>query len=215
MSFALLAFAVALVRPADAENALLTIDMTVEQFTQKVEYRHDETLAVVERLMRNDTHAFDLFYHALFTCYEPRANQSYTCSICNFGVPGSEEMLPLRSLRHPWVTQTFKRDASAFKPAPNHPDLHKMLQAAAVDTLYVVGINTNWCVMATVMDALALGYKVFPVRDAMSTVDGETAHRRGLDAMDLAMQYHWPGSRIINSSEIGTSVDGRARLEVV
>merc|ERR1711920_543484 len=168
--------------------------------------RHKETLAVVDRLMQNQENTFDLVYHALFTCYEPKSNQSYTCSISPYGVPGSQAMLPVPSLRYPWVKQTYKRDASAFKPAPGHPDLHQMLQAEGVDTLFVVGINTAWCVMATVLDALSLGYKVHPVRDGCSDGGGKEMHLKGLEAMDLAMKYRWPGSRIINSSEITESL---------
>jgi len=196
----------ALLRLAMAKRALLAIDMTVEEFTEKsISYRYSETLEAVDRLMRNDTYVFDVVYHALFTCYEPRAKQSYTCTVCDFGVPGSDGMQPIPSLRHPWVTTTYKRDASAFKSAPNHDDLHQLLQAASVDTLYIVGINTDWCVSATVLDALDLGYTVFPVRDGMSAHNGQAGHSKGLTTMEVAMGWHGGRSRIIDSSEINGS----------
>lgn len=38
--------------------------------------------------------------------------------------------------------------------------LHQLLQALEVEQLLIMGIATDYCVRATVMDALALGYKV-------------------------------------------------------
>lgn len=38
--------------------------------------------------------------------------------------------------------------------------LHEVLQALKVEKLLIMGIATDYCVRATVMDALALGYKV-------------------------------------------------------
>jgi nicotinamidase/pyrazinamidase len=60
-----------------------------------------------------------------------------------------------------------ERDAySAF----GETDLHPRLQARGVRRLFVGGLATDYCVLATVLDACALGYAVVVVRDAIAAV---------------------------------------------
>jgi len=182
--------------------------MTVEEFDPKAAfYKYNETLAVVDRLMRNQDGFFDHVYHALFTCYEPRKEQSFSCAspfviAHNWGVPGSPAAQPIPQLQFPWVKNIIKRDASAFKPAPNHTSLHEELQANGVDTLYVAGILTDYCIEATVMDGLDLGYTVYTVSDACTTTNGAVGQQKGLQAIETFFAWHWPGSKVITSSEI-------------
>jgi nicotinamidase/pyrazinamidase len=44
------------------------------------------------------------------------------------------------------------------------------LKKRNIKTLYVVGVATDYCVKSSVIDALALGYKVFVVEDAIAAV---------------------------------------------
>ncbi|MEQ1956305.1 isochorismatase family cysteine hydrolase [Mesorhizobium sp. CN2-181] len=48
-----------------------------------------------------------------------------------------------------------------------HGSLHKRLQSAGVDTLIVSGAETEVCVLASVMGAVDLGYRVIIVADAI------------------------------------------------
>ena len=48
-----------------------------------------------------------------------------------------------------------------------HGSLHARLQSAGVDTLIVSGAETEVCVLATVMGAIDLGYRVIIVADAI------------------------------------------------
>ena len=50
-------------------------------------------------------------------------------------------------------------------------DLHSKLQEMNIDTLFVCGVATDYCVLNTVLDALKLGYKVFLLIDAIRGVD--------------------------------------------
>jgi nicotinamidase-related amidase len=52
--------------------------------------------------------------------------------------------------------------------------LHRLLQAGAVDTLLVTGGETEVCVLATVMGAIDLGYRVIVVTDALCSSADET-----------------------------------------
>jgi nicotinamidase/pyrazinamidase len=60
------------------------------------------------------------------------------------------------------------RDAySAF----GETELHSRLQASGVRRLFVAGLATDYCVLATVIDARALGYEVFVLQDAIAAVE--------------------------------------------
>lgn len=50
-------------------------------------------------------------------------------------------------------------------------DLHRRLQAQGVRRLFVAGLATDYCVLSSVMAALALGYAVVVLRDAVAAVD--------------------------------------------
>lgn len=61
-----------------------------------------------------------------------------------------------------------ERDAySAFEGT----ELHRQLRRLRVLRLFVAGLATDYCVLATVVDARALGYGVVLMRDAVAAVD--------------------------------------------
>jgi nicotinamidase-related amidase len=75
-----------------------------------------------------------------------------------------------------------KRAASAFFDT----DLHDYLTSLEIDTLLVGGLTTSGCVRATVVDAVARGYRVAVVVDA--TADRlQLSHRASL--LDMWMKY--------------------------
>jgi nicotinamidase/pyrazinamidase len=44
--------------------------------------------------------------------------------------------------------------------------LHEYLQDKRVTDVYVMGLGTEWCIKATALDAVALGFKAFLIEDA-------------------------------------------------
>lgn len=62
-----------------------------------------------------------------------------------------------------------KSTASAFKETA----LHTSLQALGVNSLFLAGLQTEFCLDATVCQAIELGYAVTVIEDAHSTYDGE------------------------------------------
>lgn len=52
-------------------------------------------------------------------------------------------------------------------------ELENFLNKKNIDTLYIMGLATDYCVKYTVFDALSLGYKVFVVVDGCRGVDLE------------------------------------------
>ncbi|HUL12466.1 MAG TPA: nicotinamidase [Methylococcaceae bacterium] len=74
-------------------------------------------------------------------------------------------------------------------------ELDRLLKEAEIRRLFVVGLATDYCVLNTVKDALALGYSVCLLTDAIRAVenhpgDGERAiaEMRGLGAVLLDFQ---------------------------
>ena len=81
--------------------------------------------------------------------------------------------------------------------SPWHGDLHARLRAGSIDTLIVSGAETEVCVLATVLGAIDLGYRVVIATDALCS---------GADATHDAMMeiYH---SRFGQQVETATTAE--------
>ena len=77
------------------------------------------------------------------------------------------------------VAKACHADRDAYS-AFGETDLHPRLQARGVRRLFVAGLATDYCVLASVLDARARGYAVVVLQDAIAAValqpgDGERA----------------------------------------
>lgn len=79
----------------------------------------------------------------------------------------------------------------------NKTELDSILKKNNIDTLYIMGLATDFCVKFTVLDALQLGYKVYLVEDDCRGVN--LTPNSSLDAINEMKEK---GAIIINSSEI-------------
>lgn len=68
------------------------------------------------------------------------------------------------------VSKGTSRDADAYS-AFEGTDLDGMLKGAGIRRLFVGGLATDYCVLATVRDALNKGYRVFLLADAIRAAD--------------------------------------------
>jgi nicotinamidase-related amidase len=64
---------------------------------------------------------------------------------------------------------------SAFGP----PDLHQLLAAQGISTLVVTGVETDVCVLSSVMQAIDLGYRVVLAADALAS-SSQAAHEAAM-----------------------------------
>ena len=181
-----------------SRRALIVIDMTVGQWTG-ISYRANSTLSTVQRLMANETEPhFDLVIdtHLAMACAPPVQG-----TICEITWPrGPEATALLPSLRHPHVTFVPKESYSSFTGST----LDATLRAAGISQLYVVGINTNYCVFVTTHSAWELAYDVRVVVDGVTSCDGKAGHERGLQMLsDFFITYSSTKRvQLVNSSSI-------------
>ena len=103
--------------------------------------------------------------------------------------PALLELLPPLAKLCPPATMINKTRYSAFA----NPELLSHLQAREADGLIVSGSETDVCVLATVLGAVDLGYRVVLVRDAVcsSSDEGHDAlmqiyHRRYTEQIEVA-----------------------------
>lgn len=89
-----------------------------------------------------------------------------------------------------------------FEPIDNEPlivkhrysgfyatDLERVLRTLGVETLFVGGVNTNNCVLATTFDAHARDFRVVVLEDACGSMNGERYHQAALDQIRAALAW--------------------------
>jgi nicotinamidase/pyrazinamidase len=104
---------------------------------------------------------------------------------CVQGTPGAE---PHPDLRTDSIARSFRKASSPDKDDYSEFEgrdaegrsLDEVLKGLGVNTLYVVGLATDYCVLETVLDGIKYGYQIYAVTDAMRAVnvnpnDGELA----------------------------------------
>ncbi|HWO02614.1 MAG TPA: bifunctional nicotinamidase/pyrazinamidase [Blastocatellia bacterium] len=80
--------------------------------------------------------------------------------------------------------------------------LDQVLKSHNVNRIFVAGLATDYCVLATVLDGLKLGFEVFPIADAMRAVDVEPEDgARALRQMAEAGAHLVTSDRILESGK--------------
>ena len=71
-------------------------------------------------------------------------------------------------------------------------ELERLLRAADIERVVVVGLATDYCVKATALDARRLGFETHVLTDAIAAVDLQPDDgRRAIDEMDAAGVGMW------------------------
>jgi nicotinamidase/pyrazinamidase len=97
---------------------------------------------------------------------------------CVAGTPGAEFHPGLDRSRVQEIfskaTEPDREAYSAFQgTAPDGTDLGRWLRERGVRRLYVAGLATDYCVRASVLDALGAGFEVVVLIDAIKAVDAQ------------------------------------------
>jgi ureidoacrylate peracid hydrolase len=68
-------------------------------------------------------------------------------------------------------------------------DLETILRGMRAETLFVCGVNTNNCVLATVYDAFSRDFRIIVLADACGSMNGEEYHRFALMEVEAALGF--------------------------
>jgi len=75
------------------------------------------------------------------------------------------------------VSKAMRPDQEAYSGFEGEPDLAAWLKRRGIQRLFVGGLATDYCVRATVLDALRHGFAVVVLTDAVRGVDPKGAQR--------------------------------------
>ena len=99
------------------------------------------------------------------------------------------------------MRKAFTRDADAYSEfsgvGERGRSLDELLRERGVKALYVVGLATDYCVRATVLDGLQRGYEVYVVTDGIRAVNVQPED--GVKALDEMAKA---GATLLASSQL-------------
>jgi nicotinamidase-related amidase len=163
-----------------------------------VTYKSNEVVANCRRLALNENRFFDLVVDSKLWLNDPEES-SLSWVFPETGrtmfVADSEgaSLVPeLRSI--PGVVFVSKNNYSCFAKS----DLLRVLRRAAIEEVYVCGINTDYCVFATTMASFENQFRTFVVSDAVTTVRGKSAHEEGL----RNLERHFSSNVFVSTKDI-------------
>jgi nicotinamidase/pyrazinamidase len=76
-------------------------------------------------------------------------------------------------------------------------DLSHWLKKNKIDTVYISGLTTEYCVKATALDALTSGFKVYIITDAIAAVEAQSG-----DGKHALKEMQRAGIQLVASEEI-------------
>lgn len=105
---------------------------------------------------------------------------------CVAGTPGASLAPQIDAVAHAVVSKGTRADADAYSGFDG-TRLAELLRAHGVDRVVVGGLATDYCVRATVLDALRAGFDVDVLESAVAAVDVEPGDgARALEEMRAA-----------------------------
>jgi biuret amidohydrolase len=107
------------------------------------------------------------------------------------GGPGTELMPGLHRAGEPLLTT--KKRYSSFLGTELDWLLRSRLNA---DTLILVGVNTNTCVLCAAFEACNRDYRVIVASDCVDTMDGPDLHSFALQTISVSLGWTWNNASI-------------------
>ena len=117
---------------------------------------------------------------------------------CQAGTPGAEFHPALEADR---IERVFSKGTDPTREAYSAFDdtgLAGWLRERGVDRLYVAGLATDYCVRASVLDALREGFKVVVLEDGIGAVDVEPG-----DGERALAEMREAGAAVSRSEDLG------------
>eukprot|EP00172_Hildenbrandia_rubra_P000537 Plantae.Rhodophyta-Hildenbrandia_rubra.ctg12759.p1 GENE.Plantae.Rhodophyta-Hildenbrandia_rubra.ctg12759~~Plantae.Rhodophyta-Hildenbrandia_rubra.ctg12759.p1 ORF type:complete len:199 (-),score=20.85 Plantae.Rhodophyta-Hildenbrandia_rubra.ctg12759:1679-2275(-) len=158
-------------------RAIVVVDMSVEQLSA-LQHRRTHIIANIRALLDIDCWKLKLDSRLwLHNTKESTLSLVYPEWGETMGIPNSEGASLCPELRGLGLEFVTKKHYSSFV----NSKLLERLNEERIDEVYVVGINTDYCVFLTAMDSQARGeFRTFVVEDATSSVTGAQGHQEGI-----------------------------------
>ncbi len=118
------------------------------------------------------------------------------CVQNTFGAELHPDLRPIKNIIHKGTDPGIDSYSGFFNAAKNKTDLDKFLKDRDIDTLYILGLATDYCVKFTVLDALELGYKVYLIEDGCQGVNLDP-----FDSKKAIDEMKEKGAHIISSDD--------------
>lgn len=118
------------------------------------------------------------------------------------GGPGCEIMPEVLDASYDLILDT-KRRYDCFEST----DLEFVLRSRGANVLFITGINTNSCVLATVVRANVRDFAAVVVEDCVDTMDGPELHEAGLSVIRTAFGWTLTAQQI--QDDIFTSLSSK------
>lgn len=172
-------------------KALLVIDMSKEQ-VEELHYKRMETIVALLRL------PWDMVIDSrlwLYSSTESTLSNIYPKWGESLGVPGSEGASLIEDLRN-IITEMIFMEKKHYSSFVDSPLLTKLIKNN-IEEVYLVGINTDFCIFATALDCVSRGkLSAYVVEEGISSVTGKTGHDQG-----LKMVRSFLGPRVVSKVE--------------
>ena len=114
------------------------------------------------------------------------------------GMPGCTIMPELHDQKRDWVVNTKKR-YDCFVGT----DHDFVLRSHGINTLIITGVNTNSCILSTVVAACSKDYAVIVAEDCVDTMDAPELHAAALLCMRTAFGFVMNNTEIMAAPELG------------
>jgi nicotinamidase-related amidase len=182
-------------------RALIIVDMSVEQMAA-VSYHAKTVSNNCRKLILRSSSFFDLKIDSRLWLTSPDESslaKVWPETAKTMFVADSEGASLIPELREELENDNLvfckKYNYSCFsKPS----ELLSLLQKENISEVYICGINTDYCVFATAMDAFQNNFETYVISDAVSSVRGRQAHEEGL----RNLERHFGDNVLVTCDEI-------------
>mmetsp|Transcript_28327 Transcript_28327/g.39134 ORF Transcript_28327/g.39134 Transcript_28327/m.39134 type:complete len:184 (+) Transcript_28327:237-788(+) len=171
-------------------RALLIIDMSVEQVKSNL-YRRSQVIEIIKKLV--DSGAFKLCLDCRLWISKPSMT-SLTRVYNQVGIADTPGAMIIPELSELNLIHINKYNYSAFTDS----DLSQVLVESKTEKVYLCGINTDFCVFASALDAFQRKFEIFVLSDACSTFKGKTGHLVALQRI----REHFSESSVLLSTDV-------------
>ena len=161
--------------------------MAIEQVAN-LSYRKQTTIdTILHLIQQKDTYNFDLIVDSHLWIDATKGESSLINLYPDVGRINSEGAKLIPEIYTALYSPNSDDDDVKFVRKYNYSSfakpskLDEVLRSQSITDVYLTGINTDYCIFATALDAFYLQYNVHIIEEGVSSVCGSSGHRSGLE----------------------------------